>query len=276
VVTAPLVVKLGGRALAAGDTPGALGELAADLAPLAGRVVLVHGGGPEVSAWSERLGLEPRFHAGRRVTDPATLEVAAAVLAGLVNKRLVAALAAHGVDAVGLAALDGGTAVTVPHRDAAALGAVGEVESIRPALLHALLAAGRVPVVASIGAHAGALLNLNADDLAAALAAGLGADTLVLLSDTPGLVLAGEVVARLDPAGADRARAGAEVTGGMAPKLEAAATAVRGGVGRAWIAAWQGAGTLGTLLAGEGAEGSPLAGTCIAPAASTAEAAHGR
>ncbi|MEO6463746.1 MAG: acetylglutamate kinase [Candidatus Eisenbacteria bacterium] len=263
---APIVVKLGGRALAGAS---AFAELAADLAPLAGHVVLVHGGGPEVSAWSERLGLVPRFHQGRRVTDEATLEVATAVLAGLANKRLVVALAAHGIDAVGLAGLDGGIVLAVPHRDAATLGAVGAVAGVQPALLWALLSAGRTPVIASIGAHEGALLNLNADDVAAALARGLGAQALVLLSDAPGLVLGGKVTARLDPDAADRARAGDEVSAGMGPKLEAAAGAVRGGVSRAWIAAWSGPGTLGALLAGNGA------GTCITAASIPQEAPHG-
>jgi acetylglutamate kinase len=261
------VVKLGGRALAG---PEALAGLAADLVPLAGRVVVVHGGGPEVTAFCTRLGLVPRFHEGRRVTDEATLEVATAVLAGLANKRLVAALAAHGVDAVGLAALDGGIVTTVPHRDTAALGAVGEAKSVQPALLRTLLSAGNTPVIASIGAHGAALLNLNADDVAAALAIGLGADALVLLSDAPGVVLGGRVVARLDAAGADTARAGSDVTGGMAPKLEAATTAVRGGVRRAWIGSWSGPGTLRALLAGEGP------GTCVTDAPVNEEASHGR
>jgi acetylglutamate kinase len=267
-VPGPLVVKLGGRAL---EGEGALASLAADLAPWAGSVVLVHGGGPGVSAWSARLGLEPRFHAGRRVTDAATLEVAAAVLAGLANKRLVAALRGHGIDAVGLAALDGGTVACKPHPDAAALGAVGAIAGVEPALLRTLLAAGRTPVIASIGAgDDGALLNLNADDVAAALARGLGARGLVLLSDAPGLVLGGRVVPRLDPGAADAARAGSEVTAGMGPKLEAAASAVRGGVARAWIAAWSGPGTLPALLAGEGA------GTCVTREPVPVEAPDGR
>src|SRR5207245_9215619 len=105
-MSAPLVLKLGGRAL---EAPDAAGELAAEVAALRVPVVIVHGGGVEVSAWCMRLGLAPRFVEGLRVTDDATLEVVAAVLAGLANKRLVAALRAAGVDAVGLAALAGGT-----------------------------------------------------------------------------------------------------------------------------------------------------------------------
>lgn len=263
----PLVVKLGGRAL---EGEGALAALATDLVPLEGGVVLVHGGGPEVSAWSARLGLTPRFHGGRRVTDAPTLEVATAVLAGLANKRLVAALRAHGIDAIGLAALDGGMVACAPHPEAAALGAVGAIAGVEPALLTTLLQAGRTPVVASIGALDGALLNLNADDVAAALARGLSARGLVLLSDAPGLVLGGRIVPRLDPLAADAAREGDEVTDGMGPKLEAAASAVRGGVARAWIAPWSGPGTLPALLAGEGT------GTCITRDPVPVEAPDGR
>jgi acetylglutamate kinase len=273
---APVVVKLGGRALA---VPGALDGLATELAALAGRAVVVHGGGAEVTAWSARLGLPAGFHEGRRVTDEATLEVATAVLAGLANKRLVAALRARGVDAVGLAALDGGIVRVVRHAEPA-LGAVGTVTGVDPALLLTLLASGRTPVIASIGAADGALLNLNADDVAAALAPALGAAALVLLSDTPGLVLGGKVVRTLDRAALEQALAGGEVTGGMQPKLQAAAAAVDGGTASAWIAEWTGPGTLTRLLAGE--EG-PY-GTRIIPArpgggtdaATKEETAHGR
>ena len=147
--------------------------------------MLVHGGGAELSGWCERLGLVPRFEGELRVTDAATLEVATAVLAGLANKRWVATLRAAGVDAVGLAALDGGVCDVVGHPDAATLGEVGAVQSVNVALLDTLLRRGSVPVLASIGAHGGRLLNLNADDLAAALASALGAP-LVLLTDHTG------------------------------------------------------------------------------------------
>jgi acetylglutamate kinase len=244
VVTRPLVIKLGGRAL---DRPGALAELAT---ALTGRpAVIVHGGGNEVSAWSERLGLVPRFEGGRRVTDAATLEVVAAVLAGLVNKRLVAGLRGHGLDAIGLSALDGIADVArVPG-----LGEVGRVESIDAALLEALLARGATPVVASLAQAGGGLLNVNADDLAAALAPALGAEALVLLSDAPGLVLGGAVVPQVANGEIDALLASPEVTGGMAPKLEAARAATRSGACEAaYIASWNGPGTLTALLAGSG------------------------
>jgi acetylglutamate kinase len=242
-------VKIGGRAL---ETPGASRELAAEVASLSGGVLLVHGGGAEVSAWSRRLGLEPRFVDGLRVSDAATLEVAVAVLAGLANKRLVAALRAAGVDAVGLSAADGGIAKLVRHPRAAELGEVGAVEAVDATLLAGLLAGGRTPVMASIGALGGALLNVNADDLAAALAIGLDARALVLLSDVPGVQLGGATVARLDPPALESALGGGEVGGGMTPKLRAAQAVVAAGVAAVHIAAWEGPGSLAALLAGSG------------------------
>lgn len=264
-VSAPLVVKIGGRAL---EMPGAAHELAADVALAAGSRVLVHGGGAEVSAWCERLGLKPYFLDGLRVTDPATLEVAAAVLAGLANKRLVALLRAAGVDAVGLSALDGGMVTAALHPDAGRLGEVGCVRSVSPALIETLLAQGRVPVIASIAALGSRLLNINADDLAASLAGAVGACDLVLLSDTPGLRIAGEIRPRLSLAGLDAALAHPDVQGGMRPKLEAARTALAAGVARVHIAAWTGPGTLRALLAG------PAAGTMVHAQESEA-VAHG-
>lgn len=256
--TPPIVVKLGGRALAA---PGAAAEFAEALAALGRPAVLVHGGGAEVTQWCLKLGLESRFADGLRVTDAPALEVVAAVLAGLANKRLVAALRAHGVDAVGLAALDGGILRVVPHARASALGAVGEVAGADPSLLLTLLGEGRTPVLASLGAHEGGLLNVNADDAAAAVAAALGAAELVLLSDAPGLQLGGEIVRELPHAAIAGALARPEVEGGMRPKLRAAAAALAAGVGRAHIACWNGPATLASLLEGSGAGTALLAAT---------------
>jgi acetylglutamate kinase len=276
----PVVLKIGGRALEPGGEAGASGPgasagrtattsgsgapavaaLAADLAAIGAPVVIVHGGGAEVSAWCERMAIPPRFLDGLRVTDPASLEVAAAVLAGLANKRLVARLRAAGLDAVGLSALDGGTVEAVPHARAAALGAVGAVRAVHPALLETLLGQGRTPVIASICDCEGALLNLNADDLAAALAGALHASALVLLSDAPGLVLEGAVVPRLDAASLAGALDHPDVQGGMRPKLSAARAALQAGVPRVHIAAWTGPGTLRALLGGAGG-GTTLSAT---------------
>jgi acetylglutamate kinase len=253
----PVVVKLGGRAL---DGPGAARELGDELARLSGGSLIVHGGGAEVSDWCSRLGIAPRFLDGLRVTDPDTLEVAVAVLAGLANKRLVAALRAAGVDAVGLSALDGGTVEVERHPDGARLGAVGQVTAVHPQLLETLLAQGRTPVLASIGAAGGRLLNINADDLAAGLAGALRARALLLLSDAPGLLLGGRVVTRLGGHEVAATLDHPDVKDGMRPKLRAAAAAIEAGAQRVVIGAWAGPGTLTALLAGEGRGTTLLAG----------------
>lgn len=253
----PIVVKLGGRAL---EAPGAPRELALELARLSGGTLLVHGGGHEVTDWSARLGIAPRFLDGLRVTDPDTLEVAVAVLAGLANTRLVATLRAAGVDAVGLNALDGGVVEVARHADASRLGAVGQVVAIHPPLLETLLAQGRTPVLASIGASGEQLLNVNADDLAGALAGALHARVLVLLSDTPGVRLDGRIVPRLEGRAIAAALEHPDVKDGMRPKLRAAAQAIADGAQRVVIGAWNGPGTLAALLEGEG-DGTTLIGS---------------
>lgn len=245
-MSGPRVVKLGGRAC---EAPEALDQLAADLLGLGAPAVLVHGGGAEVTRWCERIGIPARMAGGLRVTDAATLEVAAAVLAGLANKRLVARLRARGLGAVGLAALDGVCEVA-PHPEAATLGEVGAVTSVDLALLHTLLGRGLLPVLASIGAAHGRLLNVNADDLAAALAAAFQSPQLVLLSDTPGVRLGGTVAGRLDRAALDAALRHPDVKDGMAAKLRAAAAALDGGARQVVIAAWEGPGTLAAIAAG--------------------------
>lgn len=250
------VVKLGGRAL---ETPGALASFAAAAASHPGPLVLVHGGGAEVTSWLDRFGVLARFDDGLRVTDAETLEVATAVLAGLANKRLVAALRTAGADAVGLSAVDGILEVA-PHPRAAALGAVGLPVGVHAEWLMTLLAAGKLPVIASIGAHAEQLLNLNADDAASAIAGALGA-RLVLLSDAPGLRLEGAVVPGLDAPAARAALVHDEVRDGMRPKLAAAARAVEQGAAFARIARWEDAESFESLLGDAGP------GTRVLPAA---------
>ena len=244
---APVVIKLGGRALEAGP---AVAELAADLARLAAPAVVVHGGGFEVSQWCERLGIAPRRVDGLRVTDAGTLEVVVAVLAGLANKRLVAALRHHGLDAVGLAALDGGLITCGPH-PLPSLGRVGEPRAAHLGLVRELWTAGRLPVIASIGALAGELINLNADDVAVTLAAAAGAQDLIMLSDAPGLILDGVRVARLGAGDLAEALDHADVKDGMRAKLRAIAQACAAGVVRVHLGAWEGPGTLRRAFSGE-------------------------
>ena len=184
-----LVLKVGGRV---DPGAGALSALPALLGlggePPACRVCIVHGGGPEVTRWMERLDLPVRFKDGLRVTDPPALEVATMVLRGAVSTALVAALAANGIRAAGLSGVDGGMVRARPHTDPE-LGLVGEVDAIQPEILEALLARGIVPLVAPLALDsAGTVRNVNGDTLCGALAGALGATLAVFLTDVPGVL----------------------------------------------------------------------------------------
>jgi acetylglutamate kinase len=231
-----VVVKWGGSAAESGDLDG----LADDLAGLRAegeRVVVVHGGGAEVSREMRRLGLEPRFVDGHRVTDGPTAEVVRTVLVGRVNAAIVARLNRRGRLAVGLCGQDGLLVTARPRvvPGGADLGVVGDVDRVDPTVLDAVTGAGMVPVVAPVAAGPGdAPWNVNADAVAGAVAAAVRADALVLLTDVAGLLDDPSDPSTLVPSVAvaevERRLAERRVAGGMVPKLAAAAAAVRGGV----------------------------------------------
>jgi acetylglutamate kinase len=216
-----VVVKLGGTTIA--DQRQVLEEVAA----VARRrpVVLVHGGGKRISEWLDRLGVPSRFEGGLRVTDAASLEVAAAVLRGVVNSELVSALRDLGVDAVGLSGVDGGLLVAerVPN-----LGLVAHVVGLRRDLLDAILVTGQVAVVAPLARdEQGIVCNVNADDAAGGIAAGLGARQLVLLTDVDGIRdAAGRRIDAISAADAEALIASGVIEGGMVPKVRAALAAL--------------------------------------------------
>jgi acetylglutamate kinase len=222
-------VKIGGRAQ--GDA--ALARLLADVARAGDELVVVHGGGDEVSALQRRLGSEPTFIGGRRVTTEADMEVVRMVLSGTVNKRLVRQLIDEGVAAVGLSGEDGGI-LSAQLLDNGALGSVGEplAANVRP--IEALLTAGFVPVVSPLGRHAetGQGLNINGDDAAAAIAGALRADELLLLADVPGVLdPSGALVPLISVDAVDEMIASGVARGGMSAKLQAARRALAAGVG---------------------------------------------
>jgi acetylglutamate kinase len=212
-----LVLKLGGTTLA--DQQQVLAEVAA--VARSRPVVIVHGGGKRITEWLDRLGVPTRFEGGLRVTDAQALEVAAAVLRGVVNSELVAALRDLRVDAVGLSGVDGGLLVgeRVPG-----MGLVAHVVGIRRDLLDAVLVGGQVPVVAPLARdEEGIVCNVNADDAAAGLAAGLGARQLVLMTDVDGIRGAdGVKIASLTAAEAEALIGAGTILGGMVPKIRAA------------------------------------------------------
>ena len=216
-----VVVKLGGTTIQ--DQAHVL----EDVARVARRrpVVVVHGGGKRLTDWLDRLGVKTQFQGGLRVTDEASLEVAAAVLRGVVNSELVSALRDLGVDAVGLSGVDGGLLVAERVPD---IGLVATVVGLRRDLLDAILVGGQVPVVAPLARdERGIVCNVNADDAAAGIAAGLGARQLVLLTDVDGIRDAGGQ--RLDTVSVDEAEAliaDGTIAGGMVPKVRAALAAL--------------------------------------------------
>ena len=216
-----VVVKLGGTTLA--DQQQVLEEVAAVARKRP--IVLVHGGGKRMTEWLERLGVPTRFEGGLRVTDPAALEVAAAVLRGVVNSELVAALRDAGCDAVGLSGVDGGLLIGERLPD---IGLVAHVTGIRRDLLDSLLVADQVPVVAPLARDEhGVVCNVNADDAAAGIAAGLGARQLVLLTDVDGVRdVSGRKLDSITVAEAEALIADGTISGGMVPKVKAALAAL--------------------------------------------------
>jgi acetylglutamate kinase len=256
----PVVVKLGGETLAEqhatpeGVAPATLQGVAD--AARGQRLVVVHGGGKRLSGWLERMGIESHFVDGRRVTDDEALSVAVAVLRGLVNAELVASLRALGLDAVGLSGIDGGLieAERVPE-----LGRVGRVVGAQPGVVEALLRAGFVPVIAPLALDArGEICNVNADEVAAGLAAALRG-RLVLLSDTDGVRDGdGNRIDRLDAAGAEALIATGVITGGMIPKVRGALAVVAAGGREVVIADGRVPGGLARAL------GDPAFGTRLA------------
>lgn len=219
----PTVLKLGGETL--GEQHATLEGVAA--ASRRHPLVIVHGGGKRLTGWLERLGIESRFEGGRRVTDERVLEAAVAVLGGLVNTELVATLRALGVPAVGLSGVDGGL---IAAERVVALGRVGRVVGARPRVVEAIVGAGFVPVVAPIALDEnGQTCNVNADEVAAGLAAALGG-RLVMLSDTDGVQDAdGRRISRLDPSRAEALIEQGVISGGMIPKVRGAIAVLAAG-----------------------------------------------
>ncbi len=225
-----VVVKIGGSTLGSHDTT--LQDVAEmrrrGLAP-----VVVHGGGKMISDWLKLTGVPTRFEKGLRVTDAPSLEVVVAVLGGLVNKQLVASLEALGCRAIGLTGAEGGMLrcrIADP-----ALGFVGEIEQVDAGIISNIVQSGAVPVVAPIGLlyegdrTTGQLLNINADTAAGAIAAALGAQWLVFMTDVPGVKADGRVLETLAGTDAHRLMEAGVIEGGMIPKVGACLKAAEHG-----------------------------------------------
>jgi acetylglutamate kinase len=235
-----VVVKLGGAAI---DRKSDL-ALAQDVLLLRSvgvRCVLVHGGGPQVDAMLRRVGKEPEFKDGLRVTDAETLDIVRMVLVGKINRDLVATINSQAGEepvAVGVSGEDAGLLTVTPADPA--LGFVGNVRNVRAELIHRLLDDGLTPVVSTIGTNAqGQPYNVNADEAARAIAVAMGAEKIVYLTAAPGLLEDVEdedsLIARITAAELRKRLASNSVSNGMIPKLKACADAVEQGVGFAHI-----------------------------------------
>ncbi len=232
------LIKIGGRAQSDAALPGAI---AAAWTAAPSSLVVVHGGGDEVSALQRAYGVTPSFVGGRRVTSPQDIELLRMALSGSANKRLVSALVSRGVSAVGLSGEDAALLVAAPL-DPDQLGAVGDPRRANVALLQHLLDGGFLPVVSPLSrrestsvAGESDALNVNGDDAAALIAAALEAEELLLVADVAGVVVDGAVVAELTPVESGKLIAGGVATGGMVAKLEAALAALASGVARVRI-----------------------------------------
>jgi acetylglutamate kinase len=233
-----VVIKYGGHAM---DDPALADLFAQDvvLMRLVGmNPVVVHGGGPQISDLMRRLGKEPEFVDGLRVTDAESVDIVRMALVGKVNREIVAALNQHGSLAVGLSGEDAGL-IKVEMRDER-LGFVGDVSSIDPSIVHKLVNEELIPVIATVGVdELGQAYNINADTVAGAIALAMQAEKLVYLTDVAGLYAdypdESSLISRTDVEGLEELLASGGADGGMIPKLQSCLHALRGGVRRAHI-----------------------------------------
>jgi len=256
------VLKIGGSVLEPWPSPAFMAALARTVA--AGeKLVIVHGGGKALTGLLARLGVATEFKNGLRVTGAATLQAAVMAFAGEVNTQLVAALNRAGVAAVGLTGLD---AASVRARVAKLeLGAVGIPEAAEARLPQALLDSGYVPVYASLASDGmGGVLNVNADQFAAALAGALGAQRMLFVTDVPGVLDAdGGLIPEISLAGMEAMAASGALRGGMLPKADACRAALAGGAGTVTILGAEAALRLDEIMAGQGSGSGTPCGTQV-------------
>lgn len=246
-----LLIKLGGTLL---DEESSRRRLAAEIAAVAAQhphTVVVHGGGKQMTRFLTERGVQSQFVNGLRVTTPEVVDAVLKVFAGTVNHELVATLVAAGAQPVGLTGID--AALVEAEQWSPDLGAVGKPVRSNPGVLNVLTGAGFLPVVACVaGDRQGNIYNVNADQMAAACAAGFAADRLIFLTDVAGVMDGSkEIVAELTPASIRHLIETGVATGGMQAKLEAAGRALAEGVGQVCIAPGAETAILSRLLEGE-------------------------
>ena len=246
------VVKAGGGVFADAESTRSLVEQIGILHYFGVRAVLVHGGGPQLTELSAALGVPTQMVDGRRVTDQRSIEVTAMVLNGLINTRVLAMCRDLNIDAVGISGVDAGLVrahkrpPVLVRADAEPVdfGYVGDIDTVDTTVLKKLLDNGLMPVVSPLSADEhGTLLNINADTVAAALGAALGAEKLILCTATPGILGAvtdpGSLISYTDLAGLKRLRESGQIAAGMLPKAKAIEDAIRGGVRRVHVVSYR-------------------------------------
>ncbi|KAG2699967.1 hypothetical protein I3843_07G211900 [Carya illinoinensis] len=235
-----IVVKYGGAAMKSQALQASVVNDLVLLSCVGLRPVLVHGGGPEINLWLKRLNIEAVFRDGLRVTDSETMEIVSMVLVGKVNKHLVSLINRAGATAVGLSGMDGQLLTARPSPNSAQLGFVGEVARVDPNVLRPLVDSGHIPVVTSVAAdESGQPYNINADTVAGELAAALGAEKLILLTDVPGILRDREdptsLVKVINISGVKEMIEEGKVGGGMIPKVNCCVRSLAQGVRTASI-----------------------------------------
>jgi acetylglutamate kinase len=260
------VVKAGGGVFADTESTRVLIEQIAILHYFGVRVVMVHGGGPQTTEVSEALGVPTRMVEGRRVTDQKSVDVAAMVLNGLINTRVLGICRELNIDAVGISGVDAG--LVLAHKrppvkmsttgETVDFGYVGDIDVVDPSVIRKLLDNGLMPVISPLSADdRGTLLNINADTVAAAIGAALGAEKLVLCTGAPGILGdvndPGSLISYTDLAGLKRMREEGRIVTGMLPKAKAIEDAIRGGVRRVHVVSYKAPeGILGEVFTNEG------------------------
>jgi acetylglutamate kinase len=241
------VIKYGGAAQTEDTLKNSFAQDVVLLNFIGIRPVIVHGGGPKISETMKKMGKEPTFVHGQRVTDRETMDIVEMVLGGLVNKEIVALINSHGGRAVGLSGKDGGLikarkkfirkAAETGEEETIDIGLVGEVESVDPAILDSLQRDGFIPVISPIGVgNAGEAFNINADYVASAVASSLKAEKLMLLTDVPGIKdKKGNVISTIPRKNVKKIVDDSTVSGGMLPKVQACSRALEGGVKKTHI-----------------------------------------
>jgi len=260
------IVKAGGGVFGEAEATRVLIEQIAILHYFGVRVVMVHGGGPQTTEVSEALGIPTRMVEGRRVTDQKAIDVAAMVLNGLINTRILGICRDLNIDAVGISGVDAGL-VRAHRRPPVKVGStgelvdygfVGDIDSIDTTVIRKLLDSGLMPVVSPLSAdETGVLLNINADTVAAAIGAALGAEKLILCTGAPGILERVEdptsLISYTDLRGLKRLREEGRIVEGMLPKAKAIENAIHGGVRRVHVVSYKShEGILGEVFTNEG------------------------